>query len=199
MKYKRVLIVFITISLLAFSLTGCGILGDEESTETDELEENQEEQGVPEEQQAEETSQETAVKMRQTVFYYANEDGYLEPMMMEIPWVTGIGKSAVSHLVDCEEVRQKLEGTGLKPVLPEGTEVIGMAIKEDGLAKINFNKEFLNTQNLQEEVNAVKAVVYTLTEFPTISRVRFMVEGKYIDKLPHGTNVSKALTRSDFE
>lgn len=199
MRSRRILII-VLIVLFLMGQTGCGFFGKDEPKQ-EELEKNSsgENDEVTEEEPVEETSQTTQVKMRQTVFYYVNQEGFLEPFMMEIPWVTGIGKSAVKHLIDAPEIREKLEGTGLKPVLPEGTEILGLAIKENGLARIDFNEKFLNTKSLQEERNAVKAVVYTLTEFPTVSKVRFMIGGKFLQKLPHGTYIGEPLNRADFE
>ncbi|MDN5331756.1 MAG: germination protein [Tepidanaerobacteraceae bacterium] len=137
---------------------------------------------------------ETQAKMRRTVFYFVNEQDLLVPVTKDIPWVEGIGKAALENLVDKAEIAAELKALGLKPPLPAGTKVVGMTIR-DGLAKVDFSREFLNLSNRTQEENAVKAVVYTLTEFPTVQRVHLMVEGKSLKKCPNGTVLDDELRR----
>ncbi|MDK2920306.1 MAG: germination protein [Candidatus Petromonas sp.] len=137
--------------------------------------------------------------LRDTVIYYKDDKGFLVPVMRKIPWPEGrgIGKAALRALVDNPANRQDMEEIGLTPVLPANTEIRGMSINE-GICKVDFTKDFLNYVSKEEEQSIVKAVVYTLTEFPTIGKVRIMIDGKYPDRLTYGTDVSHALTREDI-
>lgn len=65
---------------------------------------------------------------------------------------------------------------GLAPLLPAGTDVLGLTIR-DGLARVDFNEEFLQ-YNPDHERLIISGLVYTLTEFPTIHEVEILVEGK---------------------
>jgi len=130
--------------------------------------------------------------MRKTVFYFVNENDLLVPVTRDIPWVEGIGRAALESLVDTQELREELAEKGLKPSLPEGTEILGMTIR-DGLAKVDFNENFLNNADKNAEFNAIQAVVYTLGEFPTVDRVQILVEGKPLKKCPHGTELKDVL------
>lgn len=137
--------------------------------------------------------------MRRTVLYFKDGNDYIVPVMRKIPWQEGIGKTALSNMVDSTELRQSLEGTGLLPIIPSGTEIYGMTIDEDaGVCKIDFSKEVLSAQTKEEEENLIKGVVYTLTEFPAIKEVKFMVEGQEVDAMTNGTNVASNLTRDNI-
>ena len=138
------------------------------------------------------------IEMRPTVLYLADSsfEGVVH-LPTEIPRVVGIAKSAVSHLVDDIANNHLISGTALKLPLPSSTRVLGATVKEDGLCKIDFSEELLNCSDADHERVAVDAIVYTLTEFATIERVQFMVEGEVIESMPHGTNISQPLQRKE--
>ncbi len=137
--------------------------------------------------------------MRKTVIYFRDSDGYLVPVMRKIPWTEGIARTTLSNMVDSAELRETLSPTGLIPVIPAGTEILGMSINEDtGLCKVDFSEDVLNNQSDKEEESFIKGVVYTLTEFPTIKEVQILVGGKALPSLKFGGNISKPLARENI-
>ena len=48
------------------------------------------------------------------------------------------------------------------------------------------------------EANMVSAIVQALTEFDTVDRVQFLIDGQKREKLPHGTPVGGEFTRGDI-
>lgn len=67
--------------------------------------------------------------------------------------------------------------------LPAATKVLGLNIK-DGIASVNFSKEFLTKgQGEYKQTMVVYGVVNTLTEFPSVKKVQFLVEGKKVEVL----------------
>jgi len=144
-----------------------------------------------------EDSEETLANFRKTVFYFVNERGLLVPVTRDIPWVEGIGRAALESLVDSEELRIELAEKGLKAPLPEGTKIVGMTIR-DGLAKVDFNSNFLQNPDIVAERNAIDAVVYTLTEFPTVDQVQILVNGREVEKAPNGNNLKGILKRENI-
>ncbi len=188
----RVVSILIIVSII---ISGCSFFGDD----TD-LEEN----GDPSTEEGIKTDngemindiETTGLNMRETIFYYVNDDGNIVPHVMSIPWEEGIARAAVNNLIDSDEVRARISDSGLSPVLPKGTEILGLTIR-DGLAKIDFNCNFINFSSKKEEENAVSAVIYTLTEFPTVDMVQFMIEGENIETLLFGTNISGVFDRDD--
>ncbi len=137
--------------------------------------------------------------LRSTVLYYQNENGYLVPVNRKIPWEEGIAKAALKNMMDSPTIREDIGSIGLKPIVPSGTEIIGMSINEDtGLCKVDFNSQIMNCQSKKDEENMIKGVIYTLTEFSNVKEVQFMVDGKIVSELRHGTKVQKPLARADI-
>lgn len=137
--------------------------------------------------------------LRNTVLYYQNENGYLVPVKRQIPWEEGIAKAALKNMVDNPAIREDLGVIGLIPTLPAGTEIRGMAIDEDtGLCKVDFTSEIMNYNTKKDEENIIRSVVYTLTEFPAISEVQILVEGKIVSELTYGTRTESPIKRADI-
>ena len=67
-------------------------------------------------------------------------------------------------------------------IIPENTKLLDVSL-EDGLLKIDFSKEFLNTAKEMEEI-MIEAIVYTLTEIDGIDKIMIFVEGTKLEVLP---------------
>lgn len=128
--------------------------------------------------------------------YYRDSEGMLVPVTRSVQKQEGLAKAAISGLVDEAVTREQLDYYGLYPVLPQGTKIKGLSIK-NGSAVIDFSKEFLNTGTKAEEQRAVAAVVYTLTGFKTISDVTIWVDGKAVGTLDNGTSLSGIRNRQN--
>lgn len=136
---------------------------------------------------------------RATVLYYKDDENFLVPVMRYIPkGDLGIAKAAISAIIYSPEKAQDLMAAGLTPTLPMGTQIKGAVIKENGLAIIDFSEEFLNFSSAKAEELGIKAVVYTLTEFPNIKSVEIRVNGKTIEEMPKGTKVGSGLKRTEI-
>lgn len=136
---------------------------------------------------------------RATVLYYKDDENFLVPVMRYIPKEDlGVAKTALSALIYSPEKAQDLAEAGLTPSLPMGTKINGAVIKENGLAVVDFSKEFLNFSSEKAEELGVKAVVYTLTEFPNINTVEIRVEGKALSEMPKGTKIEAGLKRTEI-
>ncbi|WP_353093246.1 GerMN domain-containing protein [Tissierella praeacuta] len=137
--------------------------------------------------------------MRKTVMYFKDKDGYLVPVMRKIPWEEGIAKVTLNNMIDSPQLRETLNPTGLLPVIPAGTEVLGISINDEtGVCKVDFSEKVLENQSEKEEENFIKGVVYTLTEFPAIKEVQILVGGKELPSLKYGADVSKPLARENI-
>lgn len=130
---------------------------------------------------------------RRTVLYYLSDEGYLVPVMKQLPWEEGIGKAALMQLVDTPQNREGLAKAGLNPVVPEGV-TFELSISDDEVGTVNL-KDLPEVTDAAAEQNLVTAVVNTLLEFPTISSVQVLVDGKKVEKLAHGTSVKGQLGR----
>lgn len=71
---------------------------------------------------------------------------------------------------------------GFRGLLPSGTKVLDLKLDNEVLT-INFSKEILNV-NKSDEEHMIEAIVFTLTEFDKINKVKINVEGKELTELP---------------
>lgn len=126
---------------------------------------------------------------RETLLYFQDDAGYLIPVMRRIPWETGIAKAALRKMMDRPEEQLDLMSMGLRALLPADTEIIGMSISDEGLAKVDFNSAAMEYSDAVSESNMVQGVVLTLCAFPAIDEVQFLFEGKKVDTLKFGTRV----------
>ncbi|MDR3566053.1 MAG: GerMN domain-containing protein [Negativicutes bacterium] len=134
----------------------------------------------------------TADTMRLTVYYATADAMYLAPEVRVVPKTPHPAQSALELLL------QDPKGHGLVKVLPEGTKVRGITIK-DHVAFVDFNDKLIknNGGGSASEILTVGAIVNTLTEFPEIHKVQIMVEGKKVDTLSGHMDTSEPLSRSE--
>ena len=182
MKSLRRVVILLIVFLL-ISLTGCGFFKDKNETKDVNL---MMDTGISEED-----------GLRETVLYYKDSKGFIVPVMRRIPREEGAGRAAINLLVDEPGLRDDLAAIGLLPVLPAGTEVVGMSINE-GLAKVDFNENILSYDTEIDERAIVQSLVYTLTEFEAIDKIQLLVDGKKMKKLPHGTKIKEPLQRENI-
>ena len=136
--------------------------------------------------------------IRETIIYYEDDAGYLVPVMRKIPWVEGIAKYTLGVMMDTRDQQEDLMLMGLRPLLPGDTEILGMSIDQNGIAKLDLNKAVLDCEDATEESNMIQGIVMTLSEFSTIEKVQFLFDGKVLDKMPHGTVVKEPIGPSDI-
>jgi len=131
-----------------------------------------------------------------TIVYYQDNYGYLVPVMCSVPLEDGIAKATLNRMVQSVGNDMQAARLGLRTVLPENTK-IDLDISE-GLARIDLSKEVLNMADAAAESNMVSAIVQTLTEFDSVEKVEFLIDGKKRDTLTHGTSVAGTFTRGDI-
>lgn len=137
--------------------------------------------------------------MRKTVLYFRNQEGYLVPVMRKLPWEEGIARATINNMIDSPELREMLSPTGLVPIIPAGTEILGLSVNEEtGLCKIDFSENILDNNSEKDEEGLIKGVVYTLTEFPAIKEVQILVGGKSLSSLKFGMDISRPLARENI-
>jgi germination protein M len=110
-----------------------------------------------------------------TVFYHsatAQQFDYLVP-------ITRVTDSVAASLeLSLDELLKGPKDDHLENVFPEGTQLIGVDM-QNGIAYVNLSKEFNQLSELPfSESIALKSIVLTAQEFPGISSVEILVEGK---------------------
>jgi germination protein M len=134
---------------------------------------------------------------RPVTVYYQDRDGCVVPMTRWIQPQLGIARAAVSLAIDSPLTREETAYYGVYPTLPENTVILGIDIR-DGIATIDFNRYLLSYGTAYSERNIVASIVYTLTEFDTIQKVRIMINGYPQGILKYGTDLSYPLGREDI-
>jgi sporulation and spore germination protein len=103
-------------------------------------------------------------------------------------------------------VEQLLEGTtddegdaGLLSALPEETRLLGLTVLK-GSAVVDLSAEFGAPAGRLATAQRFAQVVYTLTQFPGVSRVRFEVEGRRVRaRGPDGVAFDGPVGRASYE
>lgn len=87
--------------------------------------------------------------------------------------------TALQALIDGPLTHENLE-----PSVPPTTRLLGLSIYR-GLATVNFSDEIIRDFNGGALIESylIKAIVNTLTEFPEIDRVQFLVEGEPVESI----------------
>lgn len=207
MAYKKIISITMIICMLV-SLTGCGTLDVMKSLKSDTDKKVSDADDLSDFSIVDDSTNETDTvdtitlntadaKSKDIIAYYEDDNGFLVPVNTKIPWEEGIAKATLRSLVKGNEIEQRIAKSGLHGVLPQNTEIRGMSIK-DGLCRVDFSQNILNTESLKQEQNMISALTYTLTEFPTIDSVELLVEGKALQSLPKGFAIDTAFERKNI-
>jgi germination protein M len=113
-----------------------------------------------------------------------------------IPEDKTVAKSAMTELLKGPTKKEK--GAGLKTAIPKGTKLNGInLVSETKVATVDLTHEF-TTGDKETMQTQLAQVVYTLTQFPTIEKVLFKIDGKAVSKIGD-VKVNKPVGRADFE
>lgn len=176
-------------------LSGCGLF----NTETQQKIDPPKTVTVKEDVVSKETSakeKEAATKNTvQTELYLIDKDGYVVPRTLALPKTTSVAKQALEYLVTNGPVTDLLPND-FRAVLPEDTQVSVNINKDNGVATVNFSKEFKNYQP-EDEQKILQSVTWTLTQFDNIKSVKLKMNGHDLTEMPvSGTPISENLSRA---
>lgn len=117
------------------------------------------------------------LSLRATMLYYLDDNDYIIPVESRIPWVEGIGKSALSFLVAGGDDEIKLNALGLYPPVPEGV-TFDLDI-DDGVATVNI---MLNGHKIDKKKMKlmIKCISNTLICFESVDKVVIQIDGKQV-------------------
>jgi len=102
-----------------------------------------------------------------------NNDMYLVREVHQVPKTEQIAQAALNELISGTPAT-----SGAYKVLPANTKILGVKI-DQGLATVDFSPEVLRANvGASGEALGIASIVNTLTEFPTVQKVSFTVEGK---------------------
>ena len=123
------------------------------------------------------------VSVDNTPIYLMNPDNYV--VRTSIATKEKEPLALVKEMIDALTIgneKQDYIPKHFSSIIPENTKLLDVSL-EDGLLKIDFSKEFLNTTKEMEEI-MIEAIVYTLTEIDEIDKIMIFVEGTKLEVLP---------------
>ncbi|TML89569.1 MAG: hypothetical protein E6G08_05040 [Actinobacteria bacterium] len=116
---------------------------------------------------------------------YLLRKGVVAPVARSVPRTKAVARAAVEQLLAGPTAAERDAGFGTD--VPAAAELRGVTVA-DRTATVDFSKSFAEGADA-----AIAQVVYTLTQFPTVSRVRFELDGADMPTLDHPAG------RGDYE
>lgn len=98
--------------------------------------------------------------------------------------VEGIARKTIEELIKGPAKDENL------PVFPEGTRLLDINVKPDGLCIVDLSSQARNISNQQQEKYMIYAITNTLGQFPTINEVEFMINGDRVDAIGQYVDLS---------
>ncbi len=148
---------------------------------------------------ADQTGPQYRVRSARLYYTFVTDDGRIVPEAVnrEVRYID-------SPLTDT--IRALLKGPtpeelnkGVLNLIPPKTRLLS-AYVQNGIAYLDFNEAFeFNTMGVEGFIAQLKEIVHTATEFSTVSRVQFLVNGKKLDYLGgEGIYIGRPLGRDSF-
>jgi hypothetical protein len=122
----------------------------------------------------------------------------LVPVAREVPKTVAVGAAAMRALIAGPTAAEATASPAPFSLLPAGTRFIGLTINA-AVATVDLSGEFAGGGGTASVYGRLAQVVYTLTQFPTVSSVRFLLDGVAVTTFSsEGVLLDKPLKRTDF-
>lgn len=128
----------------------------------------------------------------------AGGDPALVPVLRTVPESKSTAKAALRMLLAGPSAKERLSDPRLRTMIPGDTALLGVKIS-DGLATVDLSGEFANGGGTFSLRGRLAQVVYTLTQFSTVERVTFRLDGKAVTVFSsEGILLRKPVTRATY-
>ena len=129
---------------------------------------------------------------------------WLVPVLREVPRTTAVGTAALQQLIAGPNATERAAKPAITTLIPTGTRLLGLTV-DQGVATVDLSQEFVGSGGWSSSngsrsrispyiSGAVSQVVYTLTQFPTVTGVTFRIDGT-----PESVwSIDRPVTRRDF-
>lgn len=88
--------------------------------------------------------------------------------------------------------------SSLKPILPKDTRLLSFSIK-DGIAYVNLSSEARATMSPAKEEALLRAILNSLTQLPSVTKVKLMVDNKDVASIGGNHDTSKPFGKEDID
>jgi spore germination protein GerM len=135
------------------------------------------------------------------VYYFLGsfvDNAGLTPVLREVPETKAVGAAALTALLEGPNEAELSARPALYTTIPEATHFLGLRI-ERGIATVNLSREFELGGGAASVLGRLAQVVYTLTQFPTVSGVRFELDGEPVTVFSgEGVVLDEPVDRLDY-
>ena len=122
----------------------------------------------------------------------------LAPVLREVPATQAIATAAMRALLRGPNDAEMSARPAMYTNVPEGTRLLGLAIA-DRVATVDLSREFEAGGDRASILGRLAQVVYTITQFPTVERVKIELDGEAVDTIGNaGVDLGHGLDRADF-
>ena len=122
----------------------------------------------------------------------------LAPVLRDVPRTKAVATAAMRELLAGPDEAEMAARPAMYTAIPDGTTLLGISIA-DGVATVNLSREFESGGGSASMQARLAQVTYTLTQFPTVTGVRFQLDG--VDVIAFGGEgimLDKPVGRDDF-
>jgi hypothetical protein len=127
-----------------------------------------------------------------------SDDAGLAPVLREVPRTKAVATAAMRALLAGPNAAEMAARPAMYTAVPDGTTLLGISIA-DGVATVNLSREFESGGGSESMQARLAQVVYTLTQFPTVTGVRFLLDGVPVTAFGgEGIVLDRPVGRDDF-
>ncbi len=121
---------------------------------------------------------------------------FLVPVHREVPHTEGVARAALTELL-VGPSEEELEA-GMSSAIPDGTVLLGVRI-ENGLATVDLSREYESGGGTFSMTARLTQVVHTVTQFRTVDRVTFHLDGEPVEVFSgEGLVLDEPVMRDDY-
>jgi hypothetical protein len=100
----------------------------------------------------------------------------LVPVLREVPATRAVARAAMTALLAGPSRTERRADPGISTLIPDDVDLLGIAI-EEGIATVDLSSGFVADADEREIAGRLAEVVYTLTQFSRVERVRVEIDG----------------------
>ncbi|MFC4022616.1 GerMN domain-containing protein [Oceanobacillus longus] len=128
--------------------------------------------------------------------FLIDSNGMVASQTLELPTPDSneVATQVMEYLVKGGPVTPILPN-GFQAVLPEGTEILGLNLQEDGTMIVDVSEDFKNYE-ATEELKILEAMTHTLTQFENVNKIKLRINGHQLNEMPvNGAPITDGYSR----
>lgn len=128
---------------------------------------------------------------------YLLSDGRLLPVYRQVPHTVGAARAAMTALLAGPTASESSSSASLSTLIPSATQLLDIGIS-NGTATVDLSGDFQSGTS-SVLLDRLAQVTYTLTQFQTVQRVAFRVDGQPVTAFSGtGIGLARPAQRSDY-